>query len=265
MRDRLIRLAGRLYPASWRRRYGVEFEAFLEDAGRDWRDVLDVLLGALKMQLTSWTLGKIAAGFGVAGALLWSGLLFIAMPDQFVSSTILHVNTMMEEPSTDFTGKLAVGLIQDTLSRDSLAGVIERQGLYQRERARNGMGDVIDKMRRDIKFDRIGSSNEFHVAFRYGDAKQAQRTERELIDKLMAGAVAFSRGFCCPQIAALRQLPFNLAVLHPASLPKRPSSPNRFLIAAEGLAGGLLLGALTAMISRSRPSTAPTGNSPKSS
>ena len=48
MLDRLIRFASRLYPPSWRRRYEVEFEALLEDAGRDWRDVLDVLLGALK-------------------------------------------------------------------------------------------------------------------------------------------------------------------------------------------------------------------------
>jgi hypothetical protein len=219
------------------------------------------------MQLTTWTFGRIAAGFGVAGALLCGALSFIALPDQFVSSTILHVNTMMEEPSTDFTGKLAVGLIQDTLSRDSLAGVIEHQGLYQRERARKGMDDAIDKMRRDIMFDRIGSSNEFHVAFRYGDAKQAQRTERELIDKLMAGAVAFSRGrgSCCPQIAALRQLPFNLQVLDPASLPKRPSSPNRIFITAMGLAGGLLLGAATALIVRTHSSANPTGNSPKSS
>ena len=86
MHERLIRLAGRLYPPPWRRRYGVEFEALC--------DTLSI----------------------------------IALPDQFVSSTILHVNTMMEEPSIDFTGKLAVGLIQNTLSRDSLAGVIERLG-----------------------------------------------------------------------------------------------------------------------------------------
>src|SRR5579859_6724442 len=120
MHERLIRFAGRLYPASWRRRYGVEFDTPLEDANRGWRDVWDVLLGALTMQLTTRTFAKIAASFGVAGALLCSGVSFIALPDQFVSSTILHVNTMYdEEPSTDFTGKLAVGLVQDTLSGDS--------------------------------------------------------------------------------------------------------------------------------------------------
>jgi hypothetical protein len=264
MRERLIRFAGRLYPVSWRRRYGVEFEALLEDAGRHWRDVLDVLLGALKMQMTTWTFGKIVAAFGVAGALLWSGVSLVAMPDQFVSSTLLHVNTM-EEPSTDFTGKLAVGLIQNTFSRDSLSGVIERQGLYQRERARNGMGDAIDKMRRDIMFDRIGRSNEFSVAFRYGDAKQAQQTEQELINKLMSANILFSLGRCCPQIAALPRLPYNLQVIDQASLPKRPSWPNRLVIAAMGLAGGLLLGAITAVVARTRSSTDPAGSLPKSS
>jgi hypothetical protein len=36
-------------------------------------------------------------------------------------------------------------------------------------------------------------------------------------------------------------------------LPKHPSGPNRILIAALGLAGGLLLGALTAVVARPPP------------
>src|SRR5437660_1728424 len=93
MHERLIRFAGRLYPTSWRRRYGVEFEALIEVTSGDWRDVLDDLVGALKMQLTTWSLGKIAASFGVAGALLWSGLLFIAMPDKYTSDCTLRLTT----------------------------------------------------------------------------------------------------------------------------------------------------------------------------
>jgi hypothetical protein len=256
MRERLIRFAGRLYPASWRRRYGVEFEALLEDASRDWRDVLDVLLGALTMQIATWTFAKIAAVSGVAGALLCSGVSFVAMPDQFVSSTLLHVNTM-EEPSTDFTGKLAAYLFQIALSKDLLASVIERQGLYARERSRKGMDNAIERMRGDISFDRIGSSNEFRVSFQYSDAKQAQRADKELIDKLMA-ASDFRR---MAEIAGTN----HYIIAGPATLPKHPSSPNRLLIAAMGLAGGLLLGALTAVVARTRPSTDPAGNSSKSS
>src|ERR1700704_2772792 len=105
MRERLIRFAGRLYPASWRRRYGVEFEALIEYASRDWRDVLDVLLGAVKMQLTMWSFGKIAASFGAAGALLWSGLLFITMPDKYTSDCTLRLTKSLlpgdSQPATD--------------------------------------------------------------------------------------------------------------------------------------------------------------------
>jgi|SRR5215467_13562587 len=78
------------------------------------------------MQMTTWAFGRITAACGVAGALLCGGLSYVAMPDQYVSSTTLHLN-VLEEPSTDFTGRLVVGLLENTLGRDSLAGVIERQ------------------------------------------------------------------------------------------------------------------------------------------
>ena len=55
------------------------------------------------------------------------------------------------------------------------------------------MEDVIDKMRHDVRFERIEHSNAFHVAFRYGDAEQARRTEQELIDKLMESNVTIGR------------------------------------------------------------------------
>src|SRR3981189_1283034 len=100
MRERWIRFAARLYPEPWRAGYGVEFEALLEDASGDWRDVLDVLSGALKMHITTWAFGKVAAGFGVVGAILWSGLLFIAMPDKYTSDAVLRLTTVgMTTPS----------------------------------------------------------------------------------------------------------------------------------------------------------------------
>jgi hypothetical protein len=255
MRERLIRLAGRFYPASWRRRYGIEFEALLEDTSRDWRDVLDVLLGALKMQMTTWTFGKIAAGIGVAGALLCGALSFIALPDQYTSYAVLRLIRLPQ--ATDNSEDFIRALVKNALSRDSLAGVIEKQGLYQRERAKKGMDDAIDRMRHNVRFDRIGHSNVFHVAFRYGDAEQARRAEHEVINKLMAANVTFLR-------ESSRRFNYGLEVLDPASLPKRPSYPNRILITATGLAGGLLFGAVTALIARTRTAN-PAGNSPKSS
>jgi uncharacterized protein involved in exopolysaccharide biosynthesis len=262
MRERLIRFASSLYPVTWRRRYGDEFEALLEDTSRDWRDVFDVLAGALKMQITSWSVGRFAAVFGVAGTLLWSGLLFVMMPDQYTSDAVLRLWTSgssPETPITDKADKFVIDLIQHAESRDSLASVIETHGLYERERQKKGIDDAIDRMRRSIRFDRIEHSNAFHVRFRYDDAKQAQRIEQELIRKVMEANVADRRAHVAGAGA------YNMEVLKPASLPKRPSAPNRFLLASEGLAGGLLLGALTTIVLRTRPPTAPAGNSPKSS
>ena len=48
---RWIELAARCYPAAWRERYGDEFAALLEEAEPHWRDVWDVLRGALSMQV----------------------------------------------------------------------------------------------------------------------------------------------------------------------------------------------------------------------
>jgi hypothetical protein len=42
---RWIGLAAGLYPAEWRGRYGAEFDALLDDAGLQWRDLADVIRG----------------------------------------------------------------------------------------------------------------------------------------------------------------------------------------------------------------------------
>jgi len=56
---RLVRLVARLYPRSWRERYGAEFEALLDDAFMDklmadGRSVIDVFAGAVIMQVQRW-------------------------------------------------------------------------------------------------------------------------------------------------------------------------------------------------------------------
>ena len=51
---RLLRVVVKLYPRKWRDHYGGEFEALLDDTGVNGRVVLDVLSGALLMQLQQW-------------------------------------------------------------------------------------------------------------------------------------------------------------------------------------------------------------------
>ena len=55
---RLAAGLARLYPRQWRVRYGKEFGALLEDANLTWRDLLDVIIGALRMQMKAWNTAR---------------------------------------------------------------------------------------------------------------------------------------------------------------------------------------------------------------
>jgi hypothetical protein len=82
----LLRLAVRLYPAWWRRRYGRELDALLADLSPGWRDVIDLTLGALAMQLRRPV--SIPAGCAIAGALVGTIIAFRS-PTVYASSATL--------------------------------------------------------------------------------------------------------------------------------------------------------------------------------
>ena len=68
---RWIAWAALLYPRSWRERYGDEFDALVEDAAADWRQLLNVTRSAITMQVSDH-IGelKLAGALMLAGALL---------------------------------------------------------------------------------------------------------------------------------------------------------------------------------------------------
>ena len=55
----LIRWATKLYPPAWRDRYGVEFDALLNEVGPSWRDLFNVLGGALSVRARSLIEGHV--------------------------------------------------------------------------------------------------------------------------------------------------------------------------------------------------------------
>jgi hypothetical protein len=68
---RWIGWAAYLYPPAWRARYGAEFDALLDDANVRWRDLADVLRGALIMQMTHWkSYAKVVVAAGIACAIV---------------------------------------------------------------------------------------------------------------------------------------------------------------------------------------------------
>lgn len=63
----------RLYPASWRARYGEEFEAILEERDLGPFDVADILLGAMDAQLRLRGRGAVSHGGGLSMTLRIGG------------------------------------------------------------------------------------------------------------------------------------------------------------------------------------------------
>jgi len=241
---RVIRFVVGLYPARWRRRYGVEFDALLGDIIPRWRDLFDVLKGALEMQIRIGTLGKSVAVFGVACALL-AGAVSLTLSDMYRSLVLIHVQKAEVQTSTLVAYRSELTHAVDrALSQESLLSIMEREHLYERERVNKPMDDAINKMRQNIRIV-VKSADTFEVSFDYTDAVRAQQTTRDLIAKLMYELVHGPAGDLTHdyllQTFEIRDEP---------TMPQRPVSPNRTVITSFGLGVGILLGAVAAWVRR---------------
>jgi hypothetical protein len=215
----------RLYPAAWRERYGREFEALLEDVGPGWREFWDVVGGALKMQMVSWSWRKTAVGFALAGAVV-AGVVALRMPNVYISTAVVKI---AEGPDTF---RALAHAQQDVLRRGSLAQIISRYGLYPEERKSQPLEDIVMSMRnRSIRMSPVAGSGSaaFSVSFQYPDREIARTVTRELTSRML-------------ESAATGRSRITLEVLDAASLPGAPLLPNRAAIVAIGLGIGLALG-----------------------
>jgi len=258
--NKWVRLVARLYPASWRQRYGTEFNALLDDSHSGWRDVADVFLGAVKMQMSMWSYRNVAVACGLAGLILAAGLAFW-LPNLYVSRAMLHLNLEARNENSSKTPlqdadawKEKIRQISaEAFSRRSLASIIQRPDLdlYKKDRTRKPLEDVIEQMKeKDIKIDlfRINSSaTNFVVSFTYPDPVIAQKTVAALITKLVDSNQALA-------VKALntadRKTITSMDLLDAASLPRNPTAPNRWQISFIGLGIGVLAGILVVTVRR---------------
>ena len=67
----------RLYPSSWRKRYGAEYEALLEDVALKPLDSVDVTWGAMKMHLGSFVFLRVVLPCSMAGMLAGASIWFL--------------------------------------------------------------------------------------------------------------------------------------------------------------------------------------------
>jgi capsular polysaccharide biosynthesis protein len=129
-------------------------------------------------------------------------------------------------------------LAQTALSRDSLAQIIQKSGLYQRERASMPLDKVVEEMRaRDIRISNLAGGSVLSVAVARDSAFAAQSATQELVARMI---VESRRG----------QSEVALETLDPASFPHMPVSPNRATITVLGLVAGLLLGVTASILRR---------------
>lgn len=262
---RWIALAAKLYPRSWRERYGVEFDALMEDVEPDWRELADVLGGALMTRMTNELRSlKLVVTMAVAGAILAGGVSF-REPARYISTAVMRITAQPdpaqrspeEEASTRAFFRMH-GLTAEILNRFLLSEIIDDPALnlYKKERARMPLGDVIDQMRnRDLRVRPLApdrgnrASTAFTISFSYPDKEKAQAVVDRLTTQFAKQNAADQRGrdfmwrawgrdLAAGGITAVLSEPpppgEDLEVLEPASLPSNAAGPRRLVFMAVG-------------------------------
>jgi len=245
---RVMRFFARLYPSSWRKRYGAEFDALLEDATPSGRDAFDVLRGALKMRVTTWTFGRIVLA-GVVAGMLMAAAVSVALPAHYLSQSFV---TLMpsdgSSPTNESTRQLVSSMEQNVFSREFLTALIHEHNLYWRERLRMPLDDVVEKMRSAISVHSLpltasGKRDTITlvVQFDYRDPRVAQQVNEDLL-------------FRCLGVSENFHLDTNwtFQITDTPSRPLWPTASNRTRLAVICLFAGLLAGLTVGILRRSR-------------
>lgn len=248
---RIIQFVSRLYPASWKHRYGIEFDALLEDVDPNWHTLLNILRGVMEMQLRTWNAGKILVTAGMAGALV--GLIaWLAIPNRYGSTAVLKIALSPDRLTTDKTVvKYVNSLAEQSISRPALIQIIRKFSLYEPEQAKIPLDDIVNNMESDISIRPMGQSSDkgaavFSIQFVYRDPITAQRVTEDLAESLIDGNLDFSlrEGKSLAEGSTLE-------LVNAPSLKNRPLNPRLSRITTTGTAAGLAVGALLALIRRS--------------
>ncbi len=273
-----------LYPASWRERYGEEFQTLLEDSAPSISGLFDLMKGAIKMHLNVPAFPKLALLLSIAGLLAGWGISFLVAPT-YISSATLQVSQKSGSSPANLRPAI-VTMEEQVLSRTSLSTIItdRRLDLYRSERSREPLEDVIETMRvRDLRISLAGTGAAFTISFRATNPVKArevvqtvitkfqeanlgqqralasvnQQRSRDQIDKMEARIAVLEKRLGIPpapsepldQIARASE-GINLDVLDPPSLPINPAKPNRTVFAFFGFGAGFISALIVAIFRR---------------
>lgn len=267
---RWIASAAALYPWGWRKRYGEEFDALLEDLNPGWREFADVLRGALQMQMTNATTYlKLIGGLALAGAIVATAVSF-RVPRIYESTAVIRI-TEARNPQGGSQDGLQEQVSrqlnqseQEILSRTNLERLITRSDLdlYKQDRLRDPMEDIVQRMRDQsirIRTPSAGPDSGLALAISFSspDPRKAQAVVQALTSQFIDNNWR-NREFnvnawqkIWPQSVPPRGV-VKFEVLDPGALPDKPVNASRVTFATIGLALGLALG-LLAVITLRRP------------
>ena len=229
-------LAARLYPRPWRERYGEEFEAAIEDYRPGWRELGDIVGGALNMQIRRGDM-RLVAALAAAGAIAMAVVAYRS-PQTYASSAVVRVPP----------GNLDM-LRNELTSRTFLRTIILNPSfnLYPEIRERYTNEDAIERMQKDLQIRAERSA--VRLSFVYPDKAKAQAVVRRVADAFVRQNAVIEENRAgqwramWPKDPPLRGRKPAQA-LAPASLPEKPLGPNRIAFIAIGLGAGLLAGAV---------------------
>jgi hypothetical protein len=214
----IVRILARLYPASWRARYGAEFDVLLEDVRPSTRQAMDVVLGAMSMQMTTWNFGKIVGVSALAGLAAASIGAFLR-PAQYDSSTKIEIYG-----SDDAAQSAIDGISRVILSRETFAGVIQKFNLYPRERSDESLDELVTRMEKAVTVHSVKANTPVRkvtLDFKYSDPKIAQEVNADLVQKIQWGS--FKMEIASPVV------PHPMAVVPgPSGLPTSLSGPGEY-------------------------------------
>jgi hypothetical protein len=159
---RAIRLALGLYPRWWRRRYGRELEALVEDSSTGWGAVFDIARGAFVMQIKDFrTIPLLAAliGASIGTVIYWRA------PALYASSSTIRLNAdLFADPNSESSRAF----------RDRLARAVPRAD------ARAATSVTVVEAGRESSVVRISNTAR--------DANDAQRVVNELVAAALDGS-----------------------------------------------------------------------------
>jgi capsular polysaccharide biosynthesis protein len=233
---RLTRILTRIYPPAWRSRYEAEFNALLDDLSPAWRTALNVVVGALAVQVGTRDLRRTVTVFGLIG-LMTGCTCWLVMPNQYRSTAIIAIQSSGGLASS----RLVSSALQALTSR-LLHEIIQKDKLYPAKQGKMPLEDIAADMAKSLQVRAVDGSL-LAIEFDYTDPFTAQSVTNDLVSSFVDETleINFKSGS-----TGVR----TLSVLNSGSLAKQPIYWNPVSLAIVGLLGGIVVGLAVPLIRR---------------